>query len=212
MANDVDRFDRWAATYERSYLQRLVFEPVHRTMIEVARRERPEARAILDVGCGTGRLLRALHAAFPGARLEGVDAAPSMAAQAQAMAPAGMPVRFTHAMAEKLPFPDGSFDLVFSSMTFHHWADQQAAIAEVGRVMAPEGRWLLADFVATGWMKHIRRVFRLRRFRERGELDGMLEAVGLTVAGVEAVRGLGKQVPVLVIGRPAGLVVERKAP
>jgi ubiquinone/menaquinone biosynthesis C-methylase UbiE len=212
MANDVDRFDRWAATYERSYLQRLVFEPVHRTLVEVALRERPDARAILDVGCGTGRLLRALSAAFPGARLDGVDAAPSMAAQARAMAPAGMAVTFTQATAEKLPFPDGSFDLVFSSMTFHHWADQQAGIAEVGRVMAPDGRWLLADFVATGWMKYIRRVFRLRRFRERGELDGMLQAVGLTVAGVNAVRGLGKQVPVLVIATPARLVVEKKAP
>ncbi len=205
MANDVDRFDRWAATYERSYLQRLVFEPVHQTMVEVARRERPEARAILDVGCGTGRLLRALSGVFPGARLEGVDAAPSMAAQARAMAPAGMAVTFTQATAEKLPFPDGSFDLVFSSMTFHHWADQQAGIAEVGRVMAPDGRWLLADFVATGWMKYLRRVFRLRRFRERDELNGMLRGSGLAVFGAYPVPGLAKQVPVLVAGKTDGL-------
>ena len=81
---DVGRFDQWATTYDRSYLQRRVFEPVQRTLLDMAVAEKPDAAAILDVGCGTGRLLRAARSRFPEARLEGVDAAPGMIARAQA--------------------------------------------------------------------------------------------------------------------------------
>ena len=197
--SDVERFDRWAATYERSYMQRLIFEPVHRTMLAVAAGERPDAGAILDVGCGTGRLLRSASIAFPRARLEGVDAAAEMVKVAQAMAPA---FSFQVASAEKLPFRDRSFDLVFSSMTFHHWADQRAGVAEVARVLTPSGRWLLADFVAAGFMKYVRRLFRLRKFPDRAVLDPMLAGAGLGVLAQRRVHGVGSQVPVLVIGRP----------
>jgi ubiquinone/menaquinone biosynthesis C-methylase UbiE len=200
-SQDVDRFDGWAATYERSYLQRLVFEPVHRTMLEVARAERPDARAIVDIGCGTGRLLREAAMVFPGARLEGVDAAPAMVREAQGMVPPGLPLRFHVGMAENLPLPDSSFDLAFSTMTFHHWANQQVGITQVARVLAPDGRWLLADFVATGLMRYVRRALRLRRFPEHRELAPMLQAARLRVVSTHRVPGVGSQVPVLVIGR-----------
>ena len=199
--HDVERFDRWASTYERSYLQRLVFEPVHRTMLAVAREERPDARAILDVGCGTGRLLRDASSMFPGARLEGVDAAPSMVREAQEMVPAGLDLHFHVGMAEKLPLAPAQFDLAFSTMTFHHWADQPAGVAEIARVLTPDGRWLLADFMAAGLMKYVRRALRLRRFPERRDLDPMLAAAGLRVRSAHRVPGVGSQVPVLVIGR-----------
>ena len=201
MAHDVQRFDEWASSYERHVFQRLVFDPVHRTLLSVAISEVPDARAILDVGCGTGRLLRAAEKAFPSASLEGVDAAEGMVREASALLPAGSRINFRHGVAERLPFPDGRFDLVFSTLTFHHWADQRAGIAEVGRVMAPGGRWLLADFVASGFMKYVRRVFRLRRFPERRDLDPMLAAVGLTVGRTVTVARVGSQVPVLVIRR-----------
>jgi ubiquinone/menaquinone biosynthesis C-methylase UbiE len=199
--SDVGRFDRWAASYERSYLQRLIFEPVHRTMLSVAVELRPDAAAILDVGCGTGRLLRSAEALFPRASLEGVDAAGEMVRQAQAVLPEGSRIRLRQAVAEKLPFADGSFDLVFSTMTFHHWADQRTGIGEVARVLTPSGRWLLADFVATGFMRYVRRLFRLRKFPDRSVLDPLLAGAGLTVAAQRKVPGVGSQVPILVIGR-----------
>lgn len=198
---DVDRFERWASTYERSRLQRLVFDPVHRTMLEIARAEVPDATAILDVGCGTGRLLRGASEVFAAARLEGVDAAGEMVREAAELLPAGSRIRIQQAVAERLPFGDAEFDLVFSTMTFHHWADQRRGIEEIARVLRPAGRWLLADFVATGLMKYVRRVFRLRRFPERAVLDPMLRGAGLAVVSSHRVRGVGSQVPVLVIGR-----------
>lgn len=199
--NDVERFNRWARDYERHPLQRLIFEPIQAALLQRAAQEVPHPRAILDVGCGTGKLLRAASARFADARLEGVDAAPEMVRVAQALSPAGSRVTFRHATAESLPFGDAAFDLVFSTMTFHHWADQAQGVREVARVLAPDGRWLLADFIAAGLMKYVRRLFRLTRFRERRDLLPMLSAAGLRVTAESKVRGVGRQVPILVIAR-----------
>ncbi|HKW08030.1 MAG TPA: class I SAM-dependent methyltransferase [Candidatus Dormibacteraeota bacterium] len=195
---DVERFGRWAPNYDHSYLQRLVFEPVHKTVLELAAREVPRPGAILDVGCGTGRLLDAAAEQFPGARLEGVDAADGMIEQAKAAA--GGRANFQLATAERLPFADGQFDLVFSTMTFHHWADQRRGIAEIGRVLTPSGRWILADLVVSGWLRYVRRVFRMRQFPERDQLDAMLASAQL---GVLADRRVQQRISVLAIGTGA---------
>jgi ubiquinone/menaquinone biosynthesis C-methylase UbiE len=195
---DVERFSRWAPKYDRHYLQRLVFEPVQKAVLELAAREVPHPEAILDVGCGTGRLLRTAAEQFPGARLEGVDAAEGMIEQAKASAGPATKISFQLATAERLPFPDGQFDLAFSTMTFHHWAGQRRGVAEIARVMTPSGRWILADFIATGWLRYVRRLFRLTRFLERGELDAMLASAGLRVV---AERRVQSRISVLAIGR-----------
>ena len=195
MHRNVGRFNLWAPTYERHYLQRLIFEPVQKTVLELATSEVPHPEAILDVGCGTGRLLRAAQESFPGARLEGVDAAEGMIEQARA---SGGRANFQQATAESIPFPDAQFDLVFSTMTFHHWADQKKGIAEIGRVLKPDGRWVLADFIATGVMRYFRRLFRLTQFPEREQLDAMLASAGLRVVVQGHVQG---QISVLAIGR-----------
>jgi ubiquinone/menaquinone biosynthesis C-methylase UbiE len=197
---DIDRFNRWASTYDRHWMQRLIFGRVQEMTLQLAALEVARPTAILDVGCGTGRLLRSAAVRFPGARLVGVDAASEMVKQAEASIPAGTPIEFQQATAEQLPFPNAQFDLVFSTVTFHHWRDQRKGIAEVARVLAPEGRWLLADFIAAGLMRYVRRLLRLRQFPERGEVDGMLAAVGLGVVGERRVPGLGGQVTVLAIG------------
>jgi len=199
--HDVERFNRWAADYDRHYLQKLIFEPVQKTILGAAREEAPDPRAILDVGCGTGRLLMAAEQTFPNARLEGVDAAVEMVRHAQAVLPASSRITFREATAERLPFQDAQLDLVFSTMTFHHWSNQRAGIAEVARILKPGGRWLLADFIATGFMRYFRRLVRLTRFPERSVLDPMLAAAGLEVLATRRVPRVGAQVPVLVIGR-----------
>jgi ubiquinone/menaquinone biosynthesis C-methylase UbiE len=203
--HDVDRFDRWAPTYDRHFLQRFVFEPVQRTVLDLAASLVPAPAAILDVGCGTGRLLRSAEQRFPMATLEGVDVALGMVKHAQAVLPAGSRIRVRQATAEKLPFAAAQFDLVFSTMTFHHWADQRQGVAEVARVLKPSGRWLLADFVAVRLMRYLRRLLRLKQFPERGDLDALLAGCGLEVVAERQVPGLRGQVPVLAIGRKDGL-------
>lgn len=201
MNHDVERFNRWAATYDRHHLQRFVFEPVQKTLLDMALAEAPNPKAILDVGCGTGRLLTSAEKRFPGAALEGVDAAIGMVRHAQAVLPAGSRIRFQQATAENLPFRDSQFDLVFSTMTFHHWTDQQKGIAEVARVLTPGGRWLLADFVPSGLMRYVRRLLRMRQFPERASLFAMLGAAGVQVVAERQAPGLRGQVPVISIRR-----------
>ena len=196
--HDVDRFNSWASTYDRHWMQRIIFGPIQRTVLQMAAEQVGRPNAILDVGCGTGKLLRAAATRFPGARLEGVDVAVEMVKHAQAMTPNGT-IRFQQGTAETLPFPDASFDLVLSTMTFHHWHDQERGAAEVARVLTPGSRWLLADFVASGLMKPIRRLLRLHQFPDRAHLRGLLEGAGLRVVEERRVRGLGGQVAVIAI-------------
>jgi ubiquinone/menaquinone biosynthesis C-methylase UbiE len=100
---------------------------------------------ILDVGCGTGYLLRQLAARCPqAAGLAGIDPAPTMI-EVAATAATDDRLRFAAGGAEKLPWPAGTFDLVVSTTSFDHWADQQAGLTECARVMVPGGTLVLAD-------------------------------------------------------------------
>jgi ubiquinone/menaquinone biosynthesis C-methylase UbiE len=102
-------------------------------------------RRVLDVGCGTGYLLRLLAERYPQAtELAGIDAAPSMIETAEQAAD-DRRMRFTVGVAEQLPFPDGAFDLVVSTTSFDHWTDQQAGLGECARVLARGGHLMLAD-------------------------------------------------------------------
>ena len=190
-----------APRYERHWLQRVVFEPVQRTVLDLAQESVPRPAAILDVGCGTGRLLRSAEQRFPTASLIGVDAAPEMVKQAEASITKGSAIRFQQAVAETLPFPDGHFDLIFSTLTFHHWQDQQQGMVEVARVLSHDGRWLLADLMPTGIIDLVLRLFRVHRFPQRAGFDTMLVKAGLEVRAERRVPGLGGQLGVLAIGR-----------
>ena len=141
---DVKRFNQWAATYDRSVMQSLFFRPVHAKMLGLLERELsadPPGR-IIDVGCGTGRLLRAVSARWPKTQVFGVDPAKEMIAEASRLNPEGV---FKVGQAEALPFPDQAVDVVLSSISFHHWADHAKGIQEVARVLRPGGVFCLAD-------------------------------------------------------------------
>lgn len=107
---------------------------------------------VLDVGCGTGTLaLRLAERAGPQGVVSGVDASPEMIAAARAKARARkVAPTFQVATAQQLPFPDGSFDAVVSSLMVHHLPemDRVGAIREMLRVTRPGGRLLIVEFQA----------------------------------------------------------------
>jgi len=141
---DVAAFAERAEGYEEGWRGRLHHEIADRTA-ELALAQVPAPRRVLDVGCGTGYLLRHLAARAPDAvELVGVDAAAPMVRVAQE-ATADPRARFQGGTAERLPEPDGAFDLVVSTTSFDHWADQQAGLRECARVMVPGGRLVLVD-------------------------------------------------------------------
>lgn len=105
---------------------------------------------VLDVGCGTGTLSREIARALDkgkDSRVVGVDAAAGMIAVARRKGAAIPNLSFDAALAEKLPYPDDSFDSAVSTFFFHHveFALKQKALAEMHRVLKPGGRAVIVD-------------------------------------------------------------------
>jgi SAM-dependent methyltransferase len=110
----------------------------------------PDGARVLEVGCGPGRLSIRL-ARQHGLDVTGLDLDPAMIERAQANADRtenGDERRPSFLVGDvaSLAFPDGSFDLVVSTLSMHHWADPTAGLAEIGRVLRPGGRALIWDF------------------------------------------------------------------
>jgi SAM-dependent methyltransferase len=99
---------------------------------------RAEPRSLLDVGVGTGTLLAAAAAAFPHARLSGIDPSPALLASARSVAELGT-ADLRDACAESLPFPDASFDACLSLLVLQEFLDLPAALRDMKRVTRKGG-------------------------------------------------------------------------
>jgi demethylmenaquinone methyltransferase/2-methoxy-6-polyprenyl-1,4-benzoquinol methylase/phosphoethanolamine N-methyltransferase len=110
--------------------------------------------SVLEVGCGTGELTqRARARTGPSGLVCGIDPSAEMIAVArQKAARAGLGIDYRIAAIEALPFADGTFDVVLSSMMMHHLPDELKTIglAEVRRVLKPGGRLLIMDMKRSG--------------------------------------------------------------
>jgi ubiquinone/menaquinone biosynthesis C-methylase UbiE len=104
---------------------------------------------ILDLGCGTGRFSDALALRF-NADVIGIDPSQKMLGQAQQKQYRGQ-VRLLLGRGEALPLESNSIDVIFTSMTFHHFADRRQVARECRRVLRDEGR----VFVRTGTREQI---------------------------------------------------------
>jgi ubiquinone/menaquinone biosynthesis C-methylase UbiE len=106
---------------------------------------------ILDVGCGTGAVtLPAKVRVGKSGEAAGIDPAPEMITVARQKAShAGLEIDFRVGVIESLPFPDGTFDAVTSSLMMHHLPENVRAkgMAEILRVLKPGGRVLIADMM-----------------------------------------------------------------
>jgi SAM-dependent methyltransferase len=88
-------------------------------------------------------------------------------------------LRFLPAVAERLPFGDGSFDLVVSTTSFDHWSDQLAGLRECARVLVPGGRLVLVDQFSL-WLAPTLLVGRPGRARTKGRVTSLLGAAGFS--------------------------------
>src|SRR5262245_44790638 len=106
--------------------------------------------SVLDIGCGTGTLaIVAKRQVGASGRVFGIDASPAMIARATSKAAkTGTDVSFMTAVVEALPFSDGQFDVVLSTLMLHHLPRKlrQQCAREIRRVLSPQGRVLVVDF------------------------------------------------------------------
>lgn len=180
------RFDRWAASYDLSQLQTVLYGPVHAAVLRYARRYVPHQSMILDIGCGTGRLAARLASACWPAHVVGVDASLAMIRNG-GCAPVPHRPRFAGALAEQLPFADAVFDLVVATLAMSHWSDKAAGLAELSRVMAPGAILVAADVCPARSSRAVTRWTRHGRSRLSGELPGLIWAGGLRIEHAEPV-------------------------
>jgi ubiquinone/menaquinone biosynthesis C-methylase UbiE len=105
----------------------------------------PAGAHVLDVGTGPGRLPVEIARRSPQVWVTGLDVSPRMIEAAKAAIEPGQQVIAEVGDVAKLPYRDGSVDLVVSTLSQHHWPDRAAALAELARVLAPGGRIWIYD-------------------------------------------------------------------
>jgi ubiquinone/menaquinone biosynthesis C-methylase UbiE len=132
-----------AEAYERHAVP-AVFGPWARDLVALAALRRGEQ--VLDVACGTGVVTRlaAEHVDASG-RVVGLDISPGMLEVAHSVPPpAGAAITGQEGSAEALPFAEGSFDVVLCQHGLPFVADRSRALAEMRRVLVPDGRLVMA--------------------------------------------------------------------
>jgi ubiquinone/menaquinone biosynthesis C-methylase UbiE len=156
---DVAAFDRRARGYDSGAIGQM-HQRIGVRVTEFALAATPEPGRVLDVGCGTGALLRLLADRLPHAELlAGIDPAPGMIGTAAAACELDPRIQVGAGVAEELPFATGTFDLVVTVTSFDHWADQQRGLAECARVLRSGAPLVLCDLFSpillpTMWLGH----------------------------------------------------------
>jgi ubiquinone/menaquinone biosynthesis C-methylase UbiE len=151
---------------------------------------------VLDIGTGAGHTALALAPRVSSVVL--TDPVSAMLATARRLfTEAGIRnAEFVEAIAERLPFPDASFDIVTTRLAAHHFDDVALAMAEVARVLRPGGVFIFIDSLApedpesAAYQDEVERLRdpTHRRIYTQREWIAFCEQAGLRVAKLEVVR------------------------
>ncbi|MCZ6667094.1 MAG: methyltransferase domain-containing protein, partial [Gammaproteobacteria bacterium] len=145
-------FDRAARSYDRAAI--LQAEVLSRLL---ARLEyiRHNPRAVIDIGCGTGKGIAGLRKRYPRSKIVGLDLAFSMLQASKKQVGFLRRKRLVNSDMENLPFADGSFDLLFSNLALEWVNDIGATFKEFFRIGRPGSLLMFATF-GPGTLKELR--------------------------------------------------------
>ena len=138
-----DGFDEETA---RWYVENYGDHPTNLMTVALARLEPDDA--VIDIGCGGGEAIREAAARMPEGKATGVDPSAAMIRIARVLSDshtARKRIEFVEGRAEKLPLPNESATVAVAINSLHHWKNPAAGLAEVMRVLKPDGRLLVAD-------------------------------------------------------------------
>jgi SAM-dependent methyltransferase len=192
-----------AQAYEESLVPALMEEWAPRL---VSAAQLQPGDEVLDVACGTGVLTRAVAARVGSSgSVIGLDLDPGMIAVARALRP---DLRWLEGSAQKLPFPDASFDAVVSQFGLMFFPNRPLAIAEMWRVLKPGGRLAIAVWAALdatpAYAEETRLIERLAGDRasaplripfnlgERELFEAQFTEAGVPVESITTVTGIGR--------------------
>ncbi|MBE9208266.1 class I SAM-dependent methyltransferase [Nostoc sp. LEGE 06077] len=145
LANKKSLFNNWASSYDWIFPS-VFYRAIHQRLLEYV--DLSDQVNVLDLGCGTGRLLARLATKFPHLRGTGLDLSPNMLRIARLSNHHQPRLIYVEGNAESLPFGEAQFDAVFNSISFLHYLEPQQVLSEVARVLTPGGRFYLVDFTS----------------------------------------------------------------
>jgi ubiquinone/menaquinone biosynthesis C-methylase UbiE len=148
---DVPRADKlveflfrvWSGVYDQPIFQKPFYRRVHTAVLGAIDAANVTPRSVVDLGCGTAQLTVDLAQRYPGALVTGVDLSDAMLQAARRRIGDGSPP-FLRANVYAMPLADRSVDLMTSTISYHWYLEPARALAEIRRVLAPTGRFVLA--------------------------------------------------------------------
>lgn len=140
-------FDRWASSYD-FLLTTVFYQAIHKRLLEYI--NLPTQPTVLDLGCGTGRLLERLATQFPTLKGIGYDFSSQMLQQARQRNKHKSQLIYLQGNTADLPFADTQFDAVFNTISFLHYPEPEKVFSQISRVLKPKGHYYLVDHILKG--------------------------------------------------------------
>ncbi|MFO0611383.1 MAG: class I SAM-dependent methyltransferase [Polyangiaceae bacterium] len=148
-ASELETQDRVSEHYENARYARPYSLAYHEHTLERLTRLAPAQGVVLDDGCGNGLMFDHFARGARGAsveRLYGIDLSAGMLGYARRRFDAvGKPGALVRGDACRLPFADGTFDVVYARSMLHHLPDPNAGAREIARVLRPGGTLVALD-------------------------------------------------------------------
>ncbi|MCJ8269820.1 MAG: class I SAM-dependent methyltransferase [Psychrosphaera sp.] len=134
----------WTDEMAQSYDCQWGDHPMHHKVVELC--GLGSATVVLDIGCGSGTVVRLVADALDCGKVIGVDPTPKMIELARKKTQKShVAIEFYQSGAEDLPIENHTVDVVLAVNSLHHWADVNAGLNEVRRVLTAKGRLVIID-------------------------------------------------------------------
>ncbi len=150
--NSIEEFSKWADNYDNPFTS-ITFRQTNAKIVQLLNPK--QNSSFLDVGCGSGILIKYLLDINKGIKLCGLDITPKMVEVAKKKFINEKNVEITLGSAVKMPYKDNSFDYVTCASSFHHHPDPLQSAKEMVRVLKPGGKLLILDMCIEGLLRKI---------------------------------------------------------
>jgi ubiquinone/menaquinone biosynthesis C-methylase UbiE len=180
--HNIKRFNKWAGSYDTGIVS-IFFKRCNRKVCQLVNLQ--DGMKLLDVGCGTGSLLKELSLSGKELSLYGIDLSPEMINAARVKLQDKKHIEFYEGSAADLPFESNFFDYVVCMNSLHHHPDPNQSLTEMTRVLKPGGVMIIMDgFVDSTVRKVLSRTAnvlrnegKVQRFK-REELQHIFRSLG----------------------------------